>query len=582
MVSSLSTRHSRLASAVFRLKTAGLQLRRSLHNLLVPLPYHRPHPVTLTQLLAESRTPLWTSLELAEKRLQLGKAQNLRLAARHLNGIVIPAGEQFSFWRQVGRATARRGFVAGRELREGCLIPSVGGGLCQLSNALYDAALKAQCQIIERHAHSQLVPGSAAALGRDATVFWNYLDLRFAPTVPMRIEAHLTQDELLLRFWSNQDAYPLAPHPFRRVELLAPTPRGCDSCGEQACDQHNTSASVVARLPLPTETVTAYLLEEPWPELGASVREQMRPQDSVLFPMQSKRYAWDTSGFAKVRTAPLATLRRSRAVRHAKTPPQRRAAQLAGARVLAEALGRQIPPEATHVVVAQTLLPYLWEAGWLGGRSFDVLMTRAPLATLHAQLDHALQCRPEARLLGDFRAPDTLVQAEQAALAAALLLLTPHTGTGALFPEKAVLLPWHLPTVAVPWKPQYPDTIAFAGPTAARKGAFAVREVARELGLTVRLRGSELEGSDFWEGVRTERVETLAEWLDGVACVVQPAIAEDAPRPLLYAIAAGAPVFASPACGITGLPGVHEIPADDTTALLAALEARDRLPARAR
>ena len=66
----------------------------------------------------------------------------------------------------------------GRELREGCLVPSIGGGLCQLSNALYDAALRAGLQVVERHRHTQVVPGSLAESDRDATVFWNYRDLR--------------------------------------------------------------------------------------------------------------------------------------------------------------------------------------------------------------------------------------------------------------------------------------------------------------------------------------------------------------------------------------------------------------------
>ncbi len=101
---------------------------------------------------------------------------------------MIPVGQVFSFWRQVGRASRRRGFVTGRMLKEGCLVPAVGGGLCQLSNALYDAALQSGCEIVERHAHSRVVAGSAAAAGRDATVAWNYVDLRFRTSAPLRME----------------------------------------------------------------------------------------------------------------------------------------------------------------------------------------------------------------------------------------------------------------------------------------------------------------------------------------------------------------------------------------------------------
>ena len=124
-----------------------------------------------------------------QRRLILGKIENLRGAARTLNGVEVPAGGVFSFWAQVGRPVARRGYVPGRELSEGCIIPSIGGGLCQLSNALYQAALDASLEIVERRPHSQIVEGSAADAGRDATVFWNYVDLRFRDAVGIPVIA---------------------------------------------------------------------------------------------------------------------------------------------------------------------------------------------------------------------------------------------------------------------------------------------------------------------------------------------------------------------------------------------------------
>ena len=83
-----------------------------------------------------------------------------RRAAASLDGILVPAGEVFSFWRQVGRTTRRRGYVTGRMLQQGCFVPSTGGGLCQISTALYEAALDSGCEIVERHAHSRIVPGA--------------------------------------------------------------------------------------------------------------------------------------------------------------------------------------------------------------------------------------------------------------------------------------------------------------------------------------------------------------------------------------------------------------------------------------
>ena len=92
-------------------------------------------------IVGASETPLWSDERPGERAYQLGKVQNLRRAAAALNGVAVPSGAVFSFWKQIGRASRRRGFVTGRMLQQGCLVPATGGGLCQLSNALYEAAL---------------------------------------------------------------------------------------------------------------------------------------------------------------------------------------------------------------------------------------------------------------------------------------------------------------------------------------------------------------------------------------------------------------------------------------------------------
>ena len=111
--------------------------------------------------------------------------------------------------------------------------------------------------------------------------------------------------------------------------------------------------------------------------------------------------------------------------------------------------------------------------------------------------------------------------------------------------------------------------LAFAGPTAARKGAFEVREAARQLGLTVSLSGNELEGEGFWEGVNTVRPDG---WLDNCRLVVQPAIVEEQPRMLLQALAAGIPVIATEVCGLGERDGVTIVPPCELDALVEAIK----------
>jgi len=189
--------------AIFSLKSRVLRHRRILQNWCAPVPKWPLSPDLPTQQLrAESISALWDlDAPFAEKILQAGKIQNLRMACLQLDGCHVPANQIFSFWRQLGQPSRRKGYVEGRELRQGCIIPSIGGGLCQLSNALYDAALKADCTICERHAHTQIIPGSLAEIGRDATVFWNYVDLRFKWHKNFVIRASMTSDNLIVQLW---------------------------------------------------------------------------------------------------------------------------------------------------------------------------------------------------------------------------------------------------------------------------------------------------------------------------------------------------------------------------------------------
>jgi vancomycin resistance protein VanW len=188
--------------ALFAAKAACFRLKRATQELLrrdKACRHAKGMALRDAPIVARVASPLWNRFGgMREHALTAGKIENLRRALRHVDGIEVPAGRTFSFWAQIGRATRHRGFVEGRELREGCLIPTIGGGLCQLSNALHEAALEAGFEIVERHAHSRIVPGSRADASRDATVFWNYVDLRFRSPYPFRIEARLTRGELRL------------------------------------------------------------------------------------------------------------------------------------------------------------------------------------------------------------------------------------------------------------------------------------------------------------------------------------------------------------------------------------------------
>jgi len=193
--------HTALAGAVFWAKSRLLIARRALVNAradrgrLARLPALPAGAV----LLAEDESRLYTLTDPRERELELGKVQNLRIAAAAIDGLVLEPGETFSFWRAAGRASRAKGYVVGRELRQGCMIPSIGGGICQLTNALSRIAHRAGMEMVERHRHSVHPEGFFIDDATDATVFWNYIDLRFRGAARVRIGARLTETTLVVR-----------------------------------------------------------------------------------------------------------------------------------------------------------------------------------------------------------------------------------------------------------------------------------------------------------------------------------------------------------------------------------------------
>ena len=553
--------------ALFAAKTSLLRLRRiaveakggQRARRLAPGASMRGAPVA-----ARVSSPLWIGLTgVKEHALTAGKIHNLRLALRTIDGIEVKAGEVFSFWKQVGRTTRRRGFVEGRELREGCLIRNIGGGLCQLSNGLYEAALEAGLEIIERHAHSRIVPGSRAAEGRDATVFWNYVDLRFRSTSPFRIEAalHRGRLEIVIRGAKSPARSFLQRHDGRAAG-------DCISCNERDCHRHDPDSSPVSGADRPT----AWLVDACWPEFAKLFQEKASREDGLFLPQrlkESSRSDWPQTVAGSERRATVVALRRAIALR--RTSGHGRALQTLLMRydeALARSYARKLSHLHTHAVISLPLLPHLWRMGVLAGRTFDVLMERAPMGMLQAMLDDAAGRFPESPTLADFRAPPEIAVAEAEALAQARLLYTPHRAIAKFDPARTVLLDWIMPA-ALPKALPGGRTILFPASALGRKGAYVLREALEALDVELVVTGKAREQDNhFWRDIE---VRETAIWPSRLAAVVLPAIVEHQPRALLRGLAQGLPVIATEACGLGDMPGLTTVAEFDATGLRAAI-----------
>jgi len=111
------------------------------------------------------------------------RRDNVQLAAQIIHNTLIAPGEQFNFNDVVGRRTSDRGFKTAPVIVEGGrLEDDLGGGICQVSTTLFNAAFFAGVEITERWNHSRYL--SSYPAGRDATVSWPAPNLRFRNDTP--------------------------------------------------------------------------------------------------------------------------------------------------------------------------------------------------------------------------------------------------------------------------------------------------------------------------------------------------------------------------------------------------------------
>lgn len=117
------------------------------------------------------------------------RTTNLKLACEKLNGTVVLPGETFSYNETLGPRTVAAGYKNAKIYEAGQVVDGLGGGICQISSTLYNTALKANMEIVERRNH-QFVTSYVPA-GRDATVVYGSIDFKFKNTrsYPIRIVA---------------------------------------------------------------------------------------------------------------------------------------------------------------------------------------------------------------------------------------------------------------------------------------------------------------------------------------------------------------------------------------------------------
>ena len=172
----------------FDVESAKKILEEEKDEYVIKLTITKPK-VTISQIGSEAFPDQLATFTTRYDVSDVDRSTNLRIACQKINGKVVLAGDTFSYNQALGKRTEAAGYKNGKVYEAGQVVDGIGGGICQISSTLYNTALLANLDIVERRNH-QFVTSYVPA-GRDATVVYGVTDFKFKNTrkYPVRIVA---------------------------------------------------------------------------------------------------------------------------------------------------------------------------------------------------------------------------------------------------------------------------------------------------------------------------------------------------------------------------------------------------------
>lgn len=137
------------------------------------------------------------------------RTTNLKIASKKINGTIIQPGETFDFNKVVGSRTSSKGYKKAHVFTGGDGVAmGLAGGICQVASTVFNTALIANVQIVERHQHSQRV--SYVPLGRDAAISGNVQNFKWKNNTKYAIKVGMTvkDGKITCTFYTCQKVKP--------------------------------------------------------------------------------------------------------------------------------------------------------------------------------------------------------------------------------------------------------------------------------------------------------------------------------------------------------------------------------------
>lgn len=175
-------------------------LKEDKEEYIIPLEITKPN-ITTDKLGEEAFPEKLASFSTRYDASNTNRATNLELSCKAIDGTILLPGDIFSFNGVVGARTKAKGYLMAGAYSNGELIESYGGGVCQTSSTIYNAALYANLEIVERYNHSAVV--GYVDPGRDATVSYGVRDFKFknSRTYAIKLKASAKNGILTIEIW---------------------------------------------------------------------------------------------------------------------------------------------------------------------------------------------------------------------------------------------------------------------------------------------------------------------------------------------------------------------------------------------
>lgn len=146
------------------------------------------------------------------------RAINVGNGAKKINASLLYPGDTLSVNKVCGPFTIENGYAVGGAFENGQIVDSIGGGICQVSTTLYNAALFSEVGIEKRFAHSMVV--TYVDVSRDAAIAGDYKDLVIKNTLnaPIYIEGIISGRNITFRIYGMETR-----NATRKITLLSET-----------------------------------------------------------------------------------------------------------------------------------------------------------------------------------------------------------------------------------------------------------------------------------------------------------------------------------------------------------------------